>query len=167
MSKKKLEKIRKYVCCEKRNQNKKHSKPYGMIQSLSNKRLFKEEAFDHGRKWRKVQKSDEMKQIGTFHLEEFDWNIIYRKGSSNHKNKCKCYKGAILSGHVLINWTHTSFSAGYFVDALRCIKAFSWSKHGRLQSFFAYCIFSVLVILYIHKKVATRSSSFHKKYSLN
>ena len=30
-------------------------------------------------------------------------------------------QGAFVSGHVLISWTHTSYSTCYFVDALRCV----------------------------------------------
>ena len=32
-------------------------------------------------------------------------------------------QGAIVGGHVLVNWTHTSKSACCFVDALRCVPA--------------------------------------------
>ena len=32
-------------------------------------------------------------------------------------------QGAIVSGHLLISWTHISKSACYFVDALRCVRA--------------------------------------------
>ena len=39
-------------------------------------------------------------------------------------------EGTIVSGHVLISWTHTSKSTRYFGDAIRGVR----SKHGRLCS---------------------------------
>ena len=61
------------------------------------------------------------------------------------------HQGAIVSGHVLISWKHTSLERLLFSSKM-C--AFSWSKHGRLQSpllHISHRITTVIVLMQLWK----------------
>ena len=74
-----------------------------------------------------------------------NWTFLYFLSSNllgsfcinNFWSGLSFVQGAIVSGHVLISWTHTSAERLLFCWRSKMC-ACSWSKYGRLQSPFAF-----------------------------